>query len=208
MARFNEILVGRYNRAIQKLFSMKGSAPAPQLASEISTAFVFFYGAENRYLEGWERFGISVTVGASPANIACHRIRNPGGSNVVAVLEKIEIGSSSTDTPQLVHGTTIVDLGTVQPLTNSNFDSRGRPTPTCIVSSQASAAAAPAMTNQRSIAQPNLSAVSNYDIINTDICEIPLLPGDGYQVQSITVNLQLLVSFWWRERFLEDSERT
>src|SRR6266851_4747570 len=57
MARFNEILVGRYNRSLQKLLSMKGQAVMPQLASELQPTFSFFSGAENRYLESWERFG-------------------------------------------------------------------------------------------------------------------------------------------------------
>jgi hypothetical protein len=54
MAKYNEILTGRYNRFIQKLFSMKGPAPAPQLSSDIAMQMSFFNGVENRYLEGWD----------------------------------------------------------------------------------------------------------------------------------------------------------
>jgi len=37
MAKFNEILAGRYNRFLQKLFQMKGGPPSAQLSSEITT---------------------------------------------------------------------------------------------------------------------------------------------------------------------------
>src|SRR5574337_1235867 len=36
MARFNEILTGRYSRALQRLFSMKGSAVSPILGTEFT----------------------------------------------------------------------------------------------------------------------------------------------------------------------------
>src|SRR5882762_4396490 len=39
MARFNEILTGRYNRFLQKLLQMKGGPPSAQLASEIQPGF-------------------------------------------------------------------------------------------------------------------------------------------------------------------------
>jgi hypothetical protein len=44
--------------------------------------------------------------------------------------------------------------------------------------------------------------------IFTDIQEIPLLPGDAIQVRTNGVNVTLQTSLWWRERFLEESERT
>src|SRR5712664_282468 len=86
MARFNEILVGRFNRALQKLFSMKGGPPAAQLASEITTNVQFNQmGNDFRYLEGWDIFGNQIFLAASVGNTAGYRLRNPGGSNVIAV---------------------------------------------------------------------------------------------------------------------------
>src|SRR5216684_1967801 len=87
MARFNEINVGRYNRALQKLLGMKGEASVPILASEIAPSFVLPYGVENRYLEQWNRFGLGMNVTATAGNQSAFRLRNPAGSNVIAVVE-------------------------------------------------------------------------------------------------------------------------
>jgi hypothetical protein len=38
--------------------------------------------------------------------------------------------------------------------------------------------------------------------------EWTLLPGDAYGFRTSTLNDQMLASLVWRERFLEDSERT
>src|SRR5258708_33101896 len=110
MAKFNEILSGRFNRALQKLLSMKGGPPAGQLATEIGVQFPLPLGVEFRYLEQWERFGVvPLAAGVAAANIAI-RLRNPPRSNMIAVWEKItastpwlrspgteSIGSAHTD---------------------------------------------------------------------------------------------------------------
>src|SRR2546429_6369326 len=51
-----------------------------------------FYGVENRYLEGWQRFAIGVNPGTPAAgNRAAVRIRMPAGSGVIAVLARISV---------------------------------------------------------------------------------------------------------------------
>src|SRR5260370_18480671 len=107
MARYNEILVGRYNRMLQKLFGMKGGVVAPQLASEISAAFPLFSGVENRYLESWNRFTSVVNQVALAGTPAQWQLRNTT-SNVIAVIEKLTISSS---TAQLVAVTTDLTPG-------------------------------------------------------------------------------------------------
>src|SRR5437660_10167921 len=67
MARFNEIQVGRYNRFIQKLLQIKGPPSMAQVATEMQPVFQFFNGAENRYLEGWLRYGQAASVPAGGA---------------------------------------------------------------------------------------------------------------------------------------------
>ncbi len=95
MARFNEILVGRYNRMVQKLLSMKGTATLVTFSDEAMAVLPLFYGAENRYLEGWDRFGVAVGTAAGAAgNRTVWRLRNPTNSNVVTVVEKILIPSA------------------------------------------------------------------------------------------------------------------
>jgi hypothetical protein len=95
MARFNEILVGRYNRLLQKLYSMKGPVPAPQLASEISTTFNLFNGPENRYLESWALFQRAIIFAAVAAQVNAVRLRNPAGSNVVGVVTLIQLATGA-----------------------------------------------------------------------------------------------------------------
>ena len=90
MARFNEILAGRLNRAIQKFTSMKGEPPAPQLSGEMVPVFPLFWGAENRYLEGWQRFGFLILPNAAGVgNVNAYRLRNPAKSGVVAVVDVV-----------------------------------------------------------------------------------------------------------------------
>ena len=56
---------------------------------------------------------------------------------------------------------------------------------------------------------PSLAAlVKTADVIVDDLQELPLLPGDAMQVRNNTVNQFVSGIVWWRERALEDSERT
>src|SRR5438034_3476406 len=113
MARFNEILVGRYNRFVQKLLSMKGDAPVPQLASEFQPIIPTFSGVENRYLEGWDRFSITLSQTAVAAQTNGLQFRNPAGSNVIAVFEKwafLSNGVGDTFVLNLLNFTASADL--------------------------------------------------------------------------------------------------
>jgi hypothetical protein len=181
---------------------MKGGPPAPQLASEISPALPFFSGAENRYLEGWETFASLASVPAPGAGLqAGHRLRNPTGSNVVAVFIKIQVGGPLADSPVLTHGRTVNDLPTGGSLTTTNFDPRGRPQPTLIFSQ--GSIAGQLLTNAQ---QAFFTANTQVDFLVTDIQELPLLPGDAMMVQSSVLNQALTSCMWWRERSLEESE--
>src|SRR5467141_5154557 len=95
MARFNEILAGRYNRFLQKLFQLKGGPPAAQLASEVMPVFPFFSGVEHRYLEGWYRYYGQLSVAAIAAVGPSYQIRNPLNSEVVAVIERLTLKSDA-----------------------------------------------------------------------------------------------------------------
>ncbi len=106
MARYNEILVGRYNRFLQKLLSMKGPASMPQLAGELQATFPFFNGVENRNLEGWGRWATrGVQLG------------------VAAVADSIVLSSTET---------LIADLATLPG--SFRLDTRGQPGSASIVS--------------------------------------------------------------------------
>jgi hypothetical protein len=206
MARYNEILVGRYNRFVQKLFGMKGDANVPQLAGDIAIAMTLFNGVENRYLEGWDRFASSAAQAGVAATFSEVEIRNPAGSNVIAVFEKITYGNISgfTDSALLLHGPSVAtDLATVFTATNPRIDPRGRPNTTLIQSR-----GNPAAIQGNTIFQCPVANFTTYDFIGTDIVEIQLLPGDALFISSNTVNQSMVASYLWRERFLEESERT
>jgi hypothetical protein len=201
MARYNEILAGRYNRMLQKVFGMKGGAVAPQLASEIAPSIVLFNGAENRYLEGWDRFGVGFGQAAVAAQSSGVRFRNPAGSNVIAVVEKLTVSESVADvTGALFENGFITDLASLD--VNRRLDGRGRSAATCITSHTSNPPSAV------QFATLPLQANVPYDFVVDEDQELTVLPGDGIQVRTGQNNVLLLVTIIWRERFLEDSERT
>src|SRR5713226_1397388 len=129
MAIYNEILVGRYARMLQKLFSIKGGVPAKQLAGEITPAFTLFSGAEHRYLESWGLFASSIIQAAVAAQFSQVQWRNPPGSNVIAVFHMLVATGQAADQPLVQLLPSTVDLGTIVALTASRMDPRGNPQP-------------------------------------------------------------------------------
>lgn len=201
MAIYNEILSARFARALQKLFSMKGEQAMKQLSGELMAVQPFASGTENRILEDWSRFAQSDTVAAQGAgNIAAYRIRNPAGSNVVAVLEGVTIQSASQDTYNLQLGTTNVDLGLGPTNIPVRLDARG-PSSSTAVTSKGTAGQL-----SRNVKTVSILSNSYAEFLNTDLMEMPVLPGDAYQVVAATANTAIIVTFIWRERRLEESE--
>jgi|SRR5882672_3155766 len=209
MARFNEILVGRYNRFLQKLMGMKGGPPAPQLASEITAALTLFNGAENRYLEGWQRYCLAVQTGTAAAgNRAAWRIRNPAGSNVVAVIEKIvALAIVATDQPLIFFNgiATTMPTENVSNISGVQLDIRGGQTgSTCILSTSVNFG----LLGSNPIMQAQIAVGTQYDFLITDVHELPLAPGSEYTLEMNTLANNVGVVCMWRERLIEESERT
>jgi hypothetical protein len=213
MAGFNEILSGRFNRALQKLFSMKGPASVNELATTVQPNVQFSWGTEMRYLEAWNRFGASTQVGPTAAVVNAFQIHNPTTTGIVAVIEKFSIfpGAGVTDTFVVLRtgpqndGT---ELANILVNTTMRFDARtGTQGGSCILSSQA--AAAPGVIGSPKLIAPiqTNGGPPFSDVIITDDQQITLLPGDAVQVIGGTVNIAWFVSVWWRERPLEDSEK-
>src|SRR5712691_3304956 len=113
MARFNEILTGRYNRYLQKLLQMKGGPPSAQLASEISTQIGLFHGAETMYLQGWELFFASFSQANLAAANSGVRLRNPALSGVIAVITKLAEAPTINSSVFLRAGALATDLTAV-----------------------------------------------------------------------------------------------
>ena len=207
MARYNEILVGRLNRFLQKYLSMKGDAPSPQLASDWTPTINFDAGVELRYLQGWNRFGLWINQIAVAANQSGIRLRNPVGSNIIAVVEKLVINFQSTTSMQMSHGTATADLATVYSQ-NTRFDPRGGQMAGLAFSSQASAVTLPGLGGTSVMWAAYSTANTNIELIVDSDQQVPILPGDAIQLADGTANDALFASIWWRERFLEESERT
>jgi len=207
MAVYNEIGIGRWNRFIQKITDIKGSPPARQLASEIVFQHPIFHGAENRYLESWDRYGLSFNVGAAAGNVSAIQLRNPSGSNIIAVFEKVELsnGNAAAQFSVVSSGIAAADLAVVSGSPNIRLDPRGRSAPSLILSGQNTTAALPSLLAQTGAIL--LAQNTTYDSIQDTLHEFPVLPGDAIRVNSQLANAALNVCFMWRERFLEPPER-
>lgn len=208
MAKYNEILVGRFNRFLQKLTQIKGTAPAPQLAGEIMPVIPLFVGNENRYLDGWDSFQIWQQQPAVAANSNALQMRNPTGSNMIAVVEKIFLtllNAEAADQFVLTGGPGIADLATIDTVgTNSRLDARSLRNPTLIFSRSGASVGGSGVTKM----QIALAVNASWDMVGgKESEEIPLLPGDTLRISNVTVNQTTQVTWKWRERFLEESER-
>lgn len=206
MAIYNEILVARFARGLQKLFGMKGPPPVRQLAGEVAPAFPLFSGRENRYLMGWETFAIRATVPAGGVgNLSVARFRNPAGSGVIVVLESILIAnqSAAADQPSISLASPPDPGNLSTSVASVALDPRGRTASSSIVSFKNNSAVGVTGTVIRSGAFP---ANGTYESVGTDIQEIPCLPGEAYDIGSLVTNQQLLVSLIWRERPLDEGE--
>jgi hypothetical protein len=200
MAVYNEILVGRFNRALQKAFGIKGPPAVPQLAGEIAPNISMLWGAETKYLEGWGLFGAGGNPGPVAAQTAAWQIRNPATSNTVGVLERLWVGSSGGDTINFsVSFTNTADLAS--PISGTRMDSR--------IQSQSGALAASSQTNIAGFATfyGFIFVIANTSVEAINGVEWPLLPGTTVRVNTSNVNTQMTVMAQWRERFLEEGER-
>src|SRR5258708_1629955 len=114
MAGYNEILEGRFNRAAQRLFNMKGAASVNELGSVITPQLSLHADADQRFNESWESFGFIANSLANATTGSSVRVRNPAGSGVLALFTRIQLavaGGAAADTLVLEIGATAVDAG-------------------------------------------------------------------------------------------------
>jgi hypothetical protein len=225
MALYNEIFTGRLNRALQKMTGIKGGAAVKQLGSEILPVFPMFWGAEARYLESWNLFGISYDVTAAAANTSAFQLANPGSptagsaslvptSNVIAVITKWVIinYSAAVITIYLEKGpigATIGNLAGVPNMQSSsvNYDKRGNLQTSLIPSSTNLSGAVGSISNTPMIVTLPANA-GMVDLITYEDQQLPLLPGDYIRLHNTVLNSPCTGFVMWRERYLEESERT
>jgi len=206
MAIFNEILVGRFNKAMQRIFGIKASAPLRQLGGEVMPVTTIFRGAEDRYLEGWNRFAWSVQVGPNAAQTNGIRLRNPANSNLIAVIERLSIVSPNGGNVFLSAGDSNPDLETIAVFAPMPLDNR-QGAALSHTSSLVASTSALSPVLQRIIFQTAGVTSGENSLIPDENVEIPMLPTRSLTVQQATVNTIIVANFLWRERYLEESER-
>jgi hypothetical protein len=205
MAIFNEILSGRYNRALQKIFAIKGSAPVRQLGGEILPVHVFYNGVEHRAIEEWYRFGLAVTQAAVAASQSGVRFRNPPNSNRIVIFEKIAVSTTPAGVGviSLDTQTTAVDLAAVlASAPNMSWDKRLNQAPGVSISFAAPAAGL--SLSRQLIDFP--ATPFTYDFIIEEQQEVILSPGEAIQLRNGNVNTNIDTTWWWRERKFEPEE--
>jgi hypothetical protein len=203
MALQNEILTGRHNKFLQKLFGIKATAPAPQLSSEISVSQGIFHGVENRFLESWGKYGVGqlVPAGGAGTNSAV-RLRNPALSGIIAVVEMIWVGATTAINYDIQFGQPgSADLTTVTPA--RAMDGRNGPQSSMVWSFGTPVGEPQIGTN---IVQSVLNALVSIGHINGADQQIVLFPGDALEIACNTGNAALFASIWWRQRALEEGE--
>ncbi len=207
MAIFNEILVGRYNRALQKLLGIKGSPPVRQVGGEIMPILGMFYGVDNRFLETWYRYAFNFDQPAIAGLTTAVRFRNPAGSGVIAVLESVKIWSAGAQNIQMRQRDVIgdVNLGTafqIQGIERRQFGVSTQRSNTNISQDLAG-------NQQGTIVNmfPMPAGGQPLEQILFDEQEFVVDPGQWFQWFGDLANTRWVINFIWRERPLEESER-
>jgi len=210
MAIFNEILVGRFNRSLQKTFGIKGSPPVRQLGGEIMPVHMLQSGIESRYLEGWNIYSVSPApiIGAA-GNSPTFRLTNDIGTGVVGVVEKILISASVATIAE-------IQFANLQPLVAGHVPNLTGVTNVGALDGR-SGTANSVMTESVSvntntagvtIGRVQLQANIPFDLIIGDLTEeMPMVPQSLLNIFLEASASTLLIWVRWRERYLEESER-
>lgn len=201
MARYNEIQHGRFARGVQRIFGVRGEVPVASLAGEVSVVWELFTGLEDHFPQQIEHFSGIVSIAANAANTPGFQIRNPANSGVVATIEKLLVSPIVAQDTEVTIGSVAAELTTST--TSQNRDGRGRPVGTCVLSSSNTSPAA--LGNPIWLANGNLVPI---EVIIRPTDEIVLFAGGGLRVTWSAVNQAVRATIYWRERVIEDAEKT
>jgi hypothetical protein len=206
MGKYNEILVGRYNRSIQKLFGMKGPAAVAQLASDIQVAHNVMSGVENRLGEGWRRYSIAFNIGPTVAQTEAAQVKLAAGSNIVAVIESIILAANGAAIDNCFVTEAFTDpANQTNTVLGASIDPRqGSVTGSSVQCSTSAGGAADLAVGFKTFRVPTTSQ----EFIQTEDQQWTLLPTQAYRFRQTLSNSQMFLALTWRERFLEESERT
>jgi len=129
-------------------------------------------------------------------------LRNPASSNVIAVVEKIFFSNANADNPFFNYEALQTADFAATP-TRAGLDTRHNPLPNLVVSFESNAIGLTGIT----LWQAQLLASYQADVILTEDQQLTLLPGAALSFSQTIVNLPFQLFVWWRERYLEESER-
>jgi len=206
VARFNEILTGRHNRFFQKLFSMKGGPPAPQLSTEVQPNFDVEQGPiETRFLKGEYVYGLSLVGAVVAAQFSFMQLRNPPSSGVIATVESIFMFNISG--PQQY----VIQFG--QPGANDasialtrSRDGRQQAKSSIIASTGNTTVGTQIGTTIAQLGVSGANVTERFPGVLDGV--LVLTPGDEVRVITLIAATQDFYSFLWRERLIEDSEKS
>jgi len=208
LPRTNEVRVGRFNRHLQKLLSMKGAAPASTLSKEISAHIVLedASAADQRYLQSWETFGTAQNVAAATGFNSGGELRNPAGSNLIAVVERISFSASAAERVEFSVGAKTVSLPVLD--VTVGYDGRTRQFGAGLIASHNPVGSGLTGLGVVGFSDFNATTSPPIELIFTEDQEFALLPGFAAQIRGLTVTTGIAITWKWRERYLEDSERS
>lgn len=210
MALPGEVQVGRFSRFFSKFTGSKGPSGRFTFGTEIQPQVSLWSGVENRFLDSWQRFAANPSITGVAGNQAFVLLRNPTGSNVVAVVEKARVTSANLPAAGgglLDYGAALAGADGATVFTPQSLDRRwGQNFGSQLKLSGGTVAGGQLIGTQ--IDSVVLDINDWYDFIQTQNQELPLLPGDGIQISNNVVAQGVFVTFWWRQRALEDSEQS
>jgi len=191
---------------------MKGSGTGtPTLSADLQMNMSLNNGIENRYLEGWDLFGVCVqSTTPGVGNSLQAWLRNPKTSGVIASVtraawaEGTATNSSAAVNSQFFVGPSGTNIDQNTLATSIGWDGRGRPSSSLIVSSNS--AAPGASSGIVRVAVGSAPAFTPVEFITPGL-EIPLTPGAIMIMDAGNLNSGASWWYWWRERALEDSEK-
>ena len=144
-------------------------------------------------------------VASVAAQFSQCQIRNPVGSGVVVVVDRVMVSQGVADTPAVtLERTKTTDFSSLSTVTIS-LDARASGSPVVMSAGSNAAIQHGAATNQIALVT---TFANSAPIEMLGGHEVPVLPGDALMAYSNTVNTPIIFSYLWRTRPLESSELT
>lgn len=193
MPGFNELGRGKLGIGLEKLFGISVAGALRSMSPELSAVAQLPVSVEELMgVSGFGRWSSGFDIQALAGSFARWQIRNPVGSGVLVILERVSCGGSVLSSFVADGGyATITDLGTGA---LSDFrDGRTKPR----------GGGAAIVTHERSVvlAPTSASVVALASVqVEIPICPIILLPGNAYLFGCTSANTTCFVTMVWRER--------